>query len=223
MMRSKSKVTSYDLGVVSRLDRVNAPKQARSAESLERILAALEHLLRQKSFDEITMADIEKKSGCGLAAIYARFRNKNSILAALHETTSERFKQGVDMATDPERWKGRTAREAATVLARGLVNHYSANRHLMRAGMLLGDKEIYERAASLVLHAASRIQAVIARPDKASSKAYQRRLDLGTSAIYALLQQRLIFYPIQTRRFSQKDDELAEDMADLLLICAELE
>ena len=35
--------------------------------------------------------------------------------------------------------------------------------------------------------------------------------------------QPMIFYPIQTRRFSQKDDELAEDMADLLLICAELE
>jgi hypothetical protein len=53
--------------------------------------------------------------------------------------------------------------------------------------------------------------------------AYQRRLDLGTAAIYALLQQRLIFYPIQTRRFSQKDDELAEDLANLLLMCAELD
>lgn len=222
-MRSQSKVKNYDVSVVSRLDRVNAPKQARSAESLERILTALEHLLRRKSFDEITMADIEKESGCGLASIYARFRNKNSILAALHETTSERFKQGIDEATDPERWKGRSRQKAAAALARGLVSHYSSNRHLMRAGMLLDDKEIYERAASLVLYAVSRIHAIIARPEKAGSNAYQRRVDLGTSAVYALLQQRLIFHPIQTRRFAHKDEEFADDLAQLLLICAELD
>lgn len=222
-MRSKSKTAGYDMGVVARLDRVIAPKQARSAESLERILAALEHLLRRQSFDDITMADIEKESGCGLASIYARFRNKNSILVALHETTSERFRQGVDKAMAPQRLEGRPPAEVAAALARGLVKHYSTHRHLLRAGMLLGDQEIYERAASLILYAASRIQAAIARPDKASDPAYRRRLDLGTSAVYALVQQRLIFHPIQTRRFSHKDDAFAEDLAQLLLICAELE
>lgn len=219
-MRSEPKRKSNDMHVVARLERVNAPKQARSAANLERILSALEHLLQKKPFSEITIADIERESGCGLASIYARFRNKNSILVALHEMVSERFRRSVDKATDPGRWKGQSVREAANILARGLVNHYSRNRHLMRPTMLLDDKEIHERAASLVLYATSRLQAIIARPENAASKAYQRQLDLGTAAVYALLQQRLIYHPIRTRHFSPGDDDLAEDLANLLLSCA---
>lgn len=218
--RSETKLKSDDMHVVAQLERVNAPKQARSVENLERILSALEHLLRDKSFGEITMADIAKESGCGLASIYARFRNKNSILVALHEMVSERFRRGVDKATAPERWKGKSVQEAAKTLALELVNHYSRNRHLMRPTLLLDDKEIYERAASLVLYATSRLQAIIARPETSRSKAYERQLDLGTAAVYAILQQRLIFHPIRTRHLSLTDGELAVDLANLLLSTA---
>jgi hypothetical protein len=48
----------HDLKAVVRLDRVTAPKQART-ESLQRIPRGLETLLERKSFSDITMAEIE--------------------------------------------------------------------------------------------------------------------------------------------------------------------
>lgn len=218
--KTRTAPKAHDLEAVVRLDRVMAPKQARSTESMQRILQALEQLLERKSFSEITMAEIEAQSGCGIATIYARFRDKDSILAALHESISERFKTGIDEATDPERWAGRPVEEASLKIARGIVSHYARNRNLLRAIMLLDDKEVYERAASLIRHASVRIQAVVARKDQPDSKAYERQLDLGTKAAYALLQQRLVFHPISTGRFSPDDKEFAADLAFLIRCCA---
>ena len=58
----------------------------------------------------------------------------------------------------------------------------------------------------------------MSRSELAGLKTYQRQLDLGAAAIYALLQQR--FHPIQTRQLSHEDADFAEDLADLLLIFA---
>jgi len=220
--RQKKRVppTEYDLKAMVRLERVMAPKQARSTESLQRIVRALEELLEDKSFSEITMAEIEARSGCGIATIYARFRDKHSILAALHESMSERFKERIDDATDPERWATRSAEEASLAIARGLVAHYTRHRNLLRAVLLLDDQEVNERAAALIRHAATRIQAIVALNGKADSEAYRRRLDLGTKAAYALLQQRLIFHPISTGRFASNDKEFAGDLAYLIRTCA---
>jgi AcrR family transcriptional regulator len=218
--KARTSSKAHDLEAIARLDRVMAPKQARSTESMQRILQALEQLLEQKSFSDITMAEIEAKSGCGIATIYARFRDKDSILAALHESISERFRAGIDEATDRARWEGKSVEEASLKIARGIVAHYARNRNLLRAIMLLDDMEVYERAASLIRHASARIQTVVARKDKLDSKAYERQVDLGTKAAYALLQQRLVFHPIATGRFATDDREFAADLASLIRLCA---
>src|SRR5437899_356515 len=66
----------HDLTAVVRLDRVNAPKQARSTASMQRILGALEKLLETKPFDAITIANIdasafERELDVGVRAAYA--------------------------------------------------------------------------------------------------------------------------------------------------------
>ena len=218
--KARTSAKAHDLEAINRLDRVMPPKQARSTESMQRILLALEQLLERKSFSDITMAEIEAQSGCGIATIYARFRDKDSILAALHESISERFRSGIDEATDPARWDGKSVEEASLKIARGIVAHYTRNRNLLRAIMLLDDMEVYERAASLIRHASARIGTVVARKDKVNSKDYERQLDLGTKAAYALLQQRLVFHPIATGRFPADHREFAADLAYLIRLCA---
>lgn len=218
--KARTSSQAHDLEAISRLDRVMPPKQARSTESMQRILLALEQLLEKKSFSDITMAEIEAQSGCGIATIYARFRDKNSILAALHESVSERYKVGIDEATGPARLEGKSMEEATLKIARGIVAHYARNRNLLRAIMLLDDMEAYERAASLIRHASERIGAIVARKERLESKAYQRQLDLGTKAAYALLQQRLVFHPIPTGLVAADDREFAADLAYLIRLCA---
>src|SRR5690606_2976328 len=73
----------YDLEVIGRVEGVVPPKQARSSAALQRILRAMDKLIYEKDFDEITLPEVAALAGCGMAAIYSRFKDKASILAAL--------------------------------------------------------------------------------------------------------------------------------------------
>jgi len=63
--------------------------QARSRETLERILAAAEELLETREFDELTMADLARHARCGVGTVYGRLPNKESLLVCLHQRYME--------------------------------------------------------------------------------------------------------------------------------------
>jgi AcrR family transcriptional regulator len=63
----------------------NSVLQARSRETLDRILTAAEELLETREFDELTMADLADHAGCGVGTVYGRLENKESLLLCLHE------------------------------------------------------------------------------------------------------------------------------------------
>ena len=63
----------------------NPALQARSRETLDRILAAAEELLETREFDELTMVDLADHAGCGVGTVYGRLENKESLLLCLHE------------------------------------------------------------------------------------------------------------------------------------------
>ena len=63
---------------------VRPPKQKRSQESLERVLAASIELLEEEGFDAFTIQDVSRRADVSVGAIYARFGNKESLLRAVH-------------------------------------------------------------------------------------------------------------------------------------------
>jgi AcrR family transcriptional regulator len=211
--------STHDLAAVVRLDRVNAPKQARSTESMQRILAALEKLLETKPFDAITISDIEAYSGCGIATIYARFKDKNSILAALHESLRDKLIARIDEQTDLARWADASLEHATYAICRGLVAFHSRNRNLMRAVLVLDDREVYQRAADIIRHAVTRIQAVVVHCAGIDADAFARELDVGIRAAYALLHQRLLFLPISPGRSMADERAFAADLALVIRCC----
>ena len=76
-----------------------APQQNRSAETHQKLLDALESLLKQHSFEELTVAQIAGEAGLTTGAIYRRFKDKRALLAA----SFERFlDQSVDLRTERE-------------------------------------------------------------------------------------------------------------------------
>ena len=64
-------------------------KQARSRETLARILAAAEEQLETREFDELTMINLAKHARCGVGTVYGRLPNKESLLVCLHERYME--------------------------------------------------------------------------------------------------------------------------------------
>jgi hypothetical protein len=93
------------------------------------------------------------------------------------------------------------------MIFRNLARYYTRYRNLIRPAYLLGDDEIYERGAATIRHASDRIAAIVRQKTKAAPHDLEKRVDLGTRAIYALLQQRMVFHPQPTGRHPPADDD----------------
>lgn len=61
------------------------PQQKRSRDALLRIYAAVNQLLGETSFDQITIAQIASAAGVSVGSIYQRFGSKDDLLWALYE------------------------------------------------------------------------------------------------------------------------------------------
>lgn len=203
---------TYDLDVVGRLDRVTAPKQARSEASLQRVLAALEELLQTKPFSEVSIPEIAGKAQCSAATIYGRFQDKGSILAALHESLRERMRDDINTTLELQRWCGRPLAELAQTFCRSTARFYDTHRHLLTAALVLGDAEIYERANQLMHYASLQLgkAAAVTRGGRAQDDTQSQ---LAAHAVFALLQQRLLF---GTRSFGWSEGQAEEKFMDAL-------
>ncbi len=198
---------THDLVGIVKLERVNAPKQARSEKRLQDIIQALETLLDGRAYEEITIPDIAARAGCVPASIYARFKDKTSILVALHESIHNRQLAQIDETMRIERHADMSLDDSIFMIFRNLARYYTRNRNLIRPAYLLGDNEIYERGAATIRHASDRIAAIVRQKTKGTPADLDKRIDLGTRAAYALLQQRMVFHPQPTGRYPPADDD----------------
>jgi len=66
-------------------------KQSRSKHTRDKLVTALERLLRQKRFADITAIDIAREAGVSAGSIYRRFENKDGLLQVLYELYRHRL------------------------------------------------------------------------------------------------------------------------------------
>jgi len=72
---------------------VREAKQARSRKTRDKLIAAMDSLLKEKSFDEIGVAEIARRAGCAVGSVYRRFENKDAFIPVLIELTAQRMGQ----------------------------------------------------------------------------------------------------------------------------------
>lgn len=59
--------------------------QERSRKTQAAIVDALERLLRHKSFEEVSVAEIAREAGISVGAVYRRFENKDALIPVLFD------------------------------------------------------------------------------------------------------------------------------------------
>lgn len=64
---------------------VKPAAQKRSQETRDKLVAALETLLRSKAFDEISVAEIAAEAGLAVGTVYRRFENKDAFIPVIFE------------------------------------------------------------------------------------------------------------------------------------------
>lgn len=74
------------------------PQQARSRESLQKVLAAAEHVLAERGVEEFTVGAVAERAGLSVGAIYRRFTGKDQLLYAVKDELLGQLEAGVGEA-----------------------------------------------------------------------------------------------------------------------------
>ncbi len=198
--------------------RIFEPRQQRSRETLARVLDAFVELLEKKPFEQITMAELARRSKIAVTSIYARFEDKRALVLAAHERHRDEMIGEIDRILDPAQWRG----SPLEAIVREVITRVIADRRsrlpLLRAALLVNDRDVYERAAQISRHASERMTALLA-PHLTWLPESEREhvVDFALRAATSVLQQRLVFGDIEPARFQLGEAEMAHRLADQFL------
>ncbi len=206
---------------ITELEWVRPPLQARSAQTLERLLDAAEGIVSERGVEAVTVAEVVKRAESSVGAFYARFGDKEKLLRCV----IERFhQQAIDTATavfDPTRWDGVSVRDILASAVSFLIRIYREKRQLVRAagvradataaadasllGVQLGDI-VTERVDAMLQHRGIRV----AHPDP--RRAVRVAVWMTLSAFHSQC-----FTPAQVETAPLPDHELASEITQMLL------
>lgn len=202
---------------------VHTPKQARSRQTLDRILDAAERLLAERPFEEITVGEIVAEAGSSVGSFYARFPSKEALVPALYErrydpAVLERMRRARrDLA---ERFA--SLEVVIGEAAARMVAHYRRDRWLLRLMALHARQRpdaVSEemRRRRVPFHRALgepllRHREEIRHPDP--ERAVQMALFFGMAAC----RDRILFdYSPHAASLDASDDELRDEIARMML------
>jgi AcrR family transcriptional regulator len=112
------------------------PKQRRSQESLERILDAAETLIRERGFEQMTIAEVVQSSGSSVGSLYARFRDKLALLRAVQVRYHARVENAIAAEFSGDHPQDECLEDAARRVVAVLCDYLLHEPELYRAFIL---------------------------------------------------------------------------------------
>lgn len=199
---------------------VRPPQQARSRETLDRLLDAAEALVAEKGFDDTPVAEVARRAGSSVGAFYSRFKDKEGLLHALYERWLFEATATADAALDPERWDGATVPEVLSSVVRFLVQIYREQGGLMRAFALRHhvDPEFRARQERLSNYVSDRLTAlVLARRNEIRHRDPERACAFGHTIIMSTLESVMLFGDLRKDPPAPDDEEFASELTAVYL------
>lgn len=189
---------------------IRAPAQARSQETMDKILAATEELLAERPFERITIQDVAQHSGTGVSSIYARFRDKQALVLGLHAQLREGVLQCLSELSDPERWKDTATENIVASVIPVCVKWYRTHGPLVRAALSIDEPELRERQAASLKFAASKFTALLAPRYPTHPEALEAAIDGAVRMVASVMYVSLIFGGVQMSRRPLSDRALSQ-------------
>lgn len=224
-MSSENKDTRTGLGdqPVS-LRWVKPPRQDRSRDTQDRLIEAAERLLaRNRSWAEITIAELVKEAGTSVGAFYNRFRDKDALL---HVLQIELNKEGEATAAQA-RALGAARDVALPALIRAFVSlavtAYRQQWGLRRALLvqMCSEQQFRDRAIELTRLTCDGLTTLLAaRYPKRDRERLRVVVEVAHRMVYGLLDQNLLFDDRATGRVIE-DGVLVDELTTAVLVYIE--
>lgn len=194
---------------------IRPPRQARSQETLDRILDAAEALVAEKGFEDSPVAEIVQRAESSVGAFYARFRDKEGLLHALYERYYDEAVATTDATLSPDRWDGAEASELISAVIPFLVSIFRERRGLMRAFVVRNHThpEFQARQQRLSHYVIARLSALLlARREQLSHRDPERATRFGFMLVFSALETMILFGEMRDSLLSLSDDSLAAEL-----------
>ncbi len=194
---------------------VRPPQQARSQETLHRILDAAEALVSEKGFEDTPVAEVVRRAGSSVGAFYTRFADKDGLLHALYDRYYAEAMATADAALDPERWVDATIPEILSSVIVFLVEIYRERAGLLRVFTLRNytDPAFHARQERLSHHVNERLTALLmARRDEIAHPDPERAASFGLTLVFSTLESVQLFGEFRSGALRLDDDELAAEL-----------
>lgn len=195
------------------------PRQRRSHESLERILDAAEALIRERGFDNMTIAEVVQRSGSSVGSLYARFNNKLGLLRAVQLRYHARVQNDIFAAFSGDHPRDESLEEAVARIVTVLCRHVLNEPELFRAFVLQAVFDAGVRAQGERTNAERRDKVVeillvhraeIRHPDP------ERAARWSYSALMAVLRERITFGEGAALSGGFSDEDLVAEMTSMV-------
>ena len=194
---------------------VRPPQQARSQETLHRILDAAEELVAEKGFEDAPISEIVRRASSSVGAFYARFEDKNGLLRALSGRFVEQAMATADAALDPARWEGATIPQILRAVVGFLVSIYRERAGLIRAFVIRNQTDLDFRARQdrISLYVKSRVcDLLLARAAEIHHPDPDRAVRFGINLVFNALEDVVLFGELRPSALALSDGEFAAEL-----------
>ncbi len=195
------------------------PKQARSRESFERVIEATIDLLAERSYDQLTLADISQRSGVSTGSMYGRVAGKDDLLRVVQARFFERFAERHNELVCSVEAQGPDLRQVVPAVVRGLSGLLKENASILRAFMLRAPQdeviELAGRRFAVTVHA-QLLQVVMNCKDQILHPDPVRAIEVSFLVIHAA-QARYLGLDTLGGAGEGSWDKLVQDLSDMML------
>lgn len=190
---------------------LSPPRQARSRESMSRVLEAFSALLRDRPYDRIRVDEIAARAGTSTSSIYARFKDKRAILMVLHVDVAERALEHHKNLCNPRRHKSKPVSVMMSDIASGFRQWYITNRNFLHAILTTDDEAAYTRGKLVFRETADHFSQSFSEIFPEADRQQLRRVaNLVVRTLSATLQQMTVYGDLH------REKAIIEDLRELL-------
>jgi AcrR family transcriptional regulator len=205
---------------VAHLRTVSEPKQARSEDTLRRLLNAAEALIVEKGHRAVSIPDIARRANSSVGGFYARFRDKNELLRALEERHFQELSQRVERLADPVRWAGADTSAIVEAAVAELVSITREKRPMIAAFLAnaLEDSVLLEGGLRFRRSVEERLSALfLMRREEITHPDPPLAIELAIQTAFAIMQQHVLIEETRAQGRALSDDELRREITTLVL------
>ncbi len=205
---------------VAHLQTVSGPKQARSEQTLRRLLAAAEELIVAKGHRAVSVPEIARRAGSSVGGFYARFRDKNELLRALEEQHFLELSERVERLADATRWADAPTTAIVEAAVAELVTTTRERRHMIAAFLAraLEDPVILAGGLRFRRSVEERLSALLlARREDMTHPDPPLAIALAIQTAFAIMQQHVLIEETHAGGRALGDDELQREITTLVL------